>query len=162
MTQLKYYNDERKAFMDEFAVFLNIKEANRIISKLIKHYKLDLYNSWKFVGTESSRCISHFKPSLFHTHKLSYGKFRFSKTHTSIGVICHELAHAIETIKRGKSTHAGKHFKIMTKLIKYCNKKGYVTKPVYKIVPKEAEERMLKYIKEHCDMEKIPMREINN
>ena len=126
MSGLKYYNDERKIFTDEFSVFFNIKEANKIIAKLIRHYKLDRYNDWKFVGGKSSKCISYLNAKSPYFPATPRGKFRFSKTHTSIGVICHELAHAIEMIKRGKSTHAKKHFKIMTNLIKYCHKMGYV------------------------------------
>ena len=126
MTFLQYYSKERKAYPNEFGRCLNIREANIIIKKLIRHYKLDSYNSWKFVGTTSSRCVTYKQPKSIYFVRKPYGYFKFSKSHTSVGVICHELAHAIEMIKKGKSTHAGSHFKIMKKLINYCRKAGYV------------------------------------
>jgi hypothetical protein len=123
MARLLYYENERKEFPKEFGTNLNTKEADAIIRKLIRHYKLDNYNSWSFVGTTSSRCITRHETIY---NKKIHGKFKFSRTHTSIGVICHELAHAIETIKYGRSTHAKRHFNIMKRLINYCRKMGYV------------------------------------
>ena len=116
---LKYYTKEREEYPIEFKYMKDSKELCLIINKLLKHYKLDNY-IWKFVGTTSSRCCSIKKPN-----KPITGVLKFSRTHSSIGVICHELAHAIEMTKYGKSGHAGRHFRIMTRLIKYCNKQGY-------------------------------------
>lgn len=117
---LLYYKKERGEYPIEFGKNLSVMSADSIIKKLIKHYKIKGY-TWKFVGTTSSRCWSLKKPN-----KPITGILKFSRTHTSIGVICHELAHAIEMTKYGKSGHAGRHFRIMARLIKYCNKQGYV------------------------------------
>jgi len=117
MTYLLYYAKERADFPLEFFNYLNINRANCLISKLIKHFKITSHNEWKFSGGKSSKCITY-KNTL-------KGRFIFSKTQTSLGVICHELAHAIEINRRGKTAHAKKHYNIMKKLILYCRKMGY-------------------------------------
>jgi len=116
---LLYYKKEREIFQEEFKNNMDTKKACSIINKLMRHYKLNNY-TWKFVGTSSSRCCSIKRPN-----KSITGILKFSRTHISIGVICHELAHAIEMTKYSRSAHAGRHMRIMTRLIKYCNKKGY-------------------------------------
>ena len=117
MAYLQYYEKERLDFPVEFGTFLSKSKANKIIGKLIKYFKITTHPDWKFTGGKSSHCITW--------KNTGKGSFKFSKTHTSIGVICHELAHAIEMERRGTSTHAKKHYKIMCKLIKYCRSKGY-------------------------------------
>jgi len=117
MAYLLYYLKERADFPLEFFNYLNVNRANYIINKLITHFKITSHNEWKFSGGKSSKCVTH-KNTL-------KGRFIFSKKEISIGVICHELAHAIDISKRGKSTHAKKHYNIMKKLILYCRKKGY-------------------------------------
>jgi len=120
MVNLLYYARERLIFLDEFRENIDKRAANKIIKELIRHFKIKSHNEWKFTGGASSKCITW--------KDTKQGSFRFSKKHLSIGVICHELAHAIEMNKRGRSTHASKHFKIMKRLINYCRKQGYVSK----------------------------------
>jgi hypothetical protein len=120
---LLYYAKEREIYKKEFDNILDIATANSIIKKLIRHYKLEAYDNWKFTNVESSRCIS-IRSSPYN--EKVHGKFRFSRTYISIGVICHELAHALETIRYGKSGHTKRHFNIMKRLINYCRKVGYV------------------------------------
>lgn len=117
MVYLQYYAKEREDFPVEFKDSLSRSKANKIIGKLIKYFKITTHPYWKFTGGKSSHCITW--------KDTGKGYFKFSKTHTSIGVICHELAHAIEMNRRGTSTHAKKHYKIMKRLIEYCRSKGY-------------------------------------
>ena len=122
MAYLKYYEKERADFPEEFGTFLDIKTANKIIKKLIGHFRIKTHKTWRFGGGKSSHCVTW--------KNTGQGHFKFSKTNTSIGVICHELAHAIEMGKRKASTHATRHYNIMKRLIMYCRKKGFVEKEI--------------------------------
>jgi hypothetical protein len=119
MTYLLYYQKERAEYPEEFGTNLDIKTADSIIKRLIKRFKITTHNEWRFTGGKSSHCVTW--------KDTGKGHFKFSKKHTSIGVICHELAHAIDIRRRGSSTHSRKHYKIMKHLIDYCRKMGYVS-----------------------------------
>lgn len=118
MTYLQYYKKEREDFSEEFKVNLDIRVIDKIVTKLIGHFKIYNHNDWRFSGGKSSHCVTY--------RDTMKGHFKFSKKYTSIGVICHELAHAIEMQKRGCSTHAKKHYRIMERLINYCRKSKYI------------------------------------
>ena len=118
MTYLQYYAKEREDFSQEFMINLDKRSIDKIIIKLIGHFKIYNHNDWRFSGGKSSHCVTW--------KNTGKGYFKFSKKYTSIGVICHELAHAIEIQKRGCSTHAKKHYRIMERLINYCRKSKYI------------------------------------
>lgn len=124
MVYLLYYQKERADFPEEFEINISPKIADKIITKLIGHFKIYSHNDWRFSGGKSSHCITY-KDTM-------KGHFKFSKKYTSIGVICHELAHAIEMQKRGCSTHAKKHYRIMERLVNYCRKSKYINNLVNK------------------------------
>jgi len=118
MTCLQYYLNERSNFPLEFASNLDFKITDKIVRKLIGHFKIYSHNDWRFTGCKSSHCVTW--------KNTGKGYFKFSRKHTSLGVICHELAHAIDINKRGTSTHSKKHYIIMKRLIKYCRKNKYI------------------------------------
>ena len=118
MTYLQYYKKEREDFSEEFKINLDKRAIDKIVTKLIGHFKIYTHNDWRFSGGKSSHCVTY--------RDTMKGHFKFSKKYTSIGVICHELAHAIEMQKRGCSTHAKKHYRIMERLINYCRKSKYI------------------------------------
>ena len=52
-------------------------------------------------------------------------QLKFSKSRTTLGVICHEVAHAIEYEKYQISKHGKRHFRIMKGVINYSKRRGY-------------------------------------
>jgi hypothetical protein len=124
MVNLLYYAKERMEYPEEFRVNLSPNIVTLIVKKLIGHYKIKTHKEFRFSGGSTSQCVTY-----ANTGK---GYFKFSKKHTSIGVICHELAHAIEIQKRGKSTHANKHHNITKRLILYCRKNKTISNLINK------------------------------
>jgi hypothetical protein len=124
MVNLQYYANERLEFPEEFRVNLSSAIVKKIAVKLLGHYKIHTHKEIRFSGGASSHCVTW--------KNTGKGYLNFSKKHTSIGVICHEIAHAIEMSKRGMSTHAKKHHIIMKRLIYYCKKNKYISNLINK------------------------------
>jgi hypothetical protein len=105
---LVFYRKEHELFPETYAKKITGKEIQIIFKKLIKHYRLNCYLVF------NARKNGHFKG---YCIDLPYS--------TSFGMLSHEIAHAIDKKKRGRSKHDKKLMKIMGRVINYCKKKRY-------------------------------------
>jgi len=111
MPKLKYYKTEREEFKDAFDFKLNDNQVNLFYHKLQTKYK--------------------FKQYLIRKGRLGCGKCNSYRIiigeNTSIGVLAHEVAHAIQYKQnnyymKGMRFHTKKHKVIMGRLINYINR----------------------------------------
>ena len=111
---LVYYKKENVTFAEQFSKKLDSEEATIILKKMKMHYKL----IWlRFGFTNRIRVAG----------KCFEQQYIQLKPTTSIGVICHEIAHALYYRKYGKTGHSHnkKHWRLMKGVMAYCKKKNY-------------------------------------
>jgi len=118
MTNLLYYHIERLTFSEIYEEKVNLDKAKMIIKKLIKHFKLRNVDEIETYSGKGAIC-RYFKC------QIPYCKIIIPKKEMSIGLICHELAHAWELLKYRKAGHNKKHTKFMKRITNYCKKKNY-------------------------------------
>jgi hypothetical protein len=142
MPYLKYYQDERSEFKEEYEKKLPNEDATIIvIKKLLKHYKLGNLN----ISFTSGRNYSH------------AGRYNIcinTESMNNFAVVCHELAHTYQARKegfeRGDKWHTKKHKKIMKRMLNYCKKKNWFEEEInrrtlpkpQKIEPTKDEQRI--------------------
>lgn len=80
-----YYREERKSYNEAYNYFLTNDEALLIIKKICRHYKSSGIPNIKFWGNRDSG-------------SMGYGQLRISNN-PSIGLIIHELGHALKSGK---------------------------------------------------------------
>ena len=115
MARLVYYMNEKEVFKTAFEKKMSVNEARIVFDKLARHFKLGRVElDW----TSGSRCPKAYKSIWGHRIKLN-------SSYNTFGVLCHELAHIQEFIKYKKSRHNKKHFRIMKRMIVYCERKNY-------------------------------------
>ena len=114
---LIYYHSEWLKYSKEFDLKLNEEETRKLCRKLIRHFKLKYIERITFNAVRKGHCI-YFKKSA------PWCRIDFPKN-CSLGMICHELAHAWELMKYRKAGHNKKHTKLMERIINYCRKKNY-------------------------------------
>jgi len=110
--RLKFYYDEKEKFSEAYGKKLSFKEIRIVFDKLKRHFKLNLW--------------IEFRTMRGGTFKRSWsGSMIYLPYKTSFGMLCHEIAHAIDSKKRGKTKHDKKLMKILGSVIKYCKKKDW-------------------------------------
>ena len=110
--RLKFYYDEHNEFPKEYGMELNKVDIEKVIKKLKRHYKVDfdvLFNSKK----NGHAFVMMYRPTINIPPK------------TSLGMVCHEIAHIIHWTKYHGRRHNKKLYRIMKRLILYCRKKNY-------------------------------------
>jgi hypothetical protein len=120
MGYLKYYEKENEIFSDVNDYVNGLLDINTILiisKKLLKHYKLQFLH----VELSKGECSSFVFSKTWNVGL----KLKFSKSRTTLGVICHEVAHAIEYEKYQISKHGKRHFRIMKGVINYSKRRGY-------------------------------------
>jgi hypothetical protein len=106
-TMLKFYKKEHEAFPAEYATKLTDVEANYVFDRLKAHYKFR--QILVFRGTRQHGNCSSWRVRLPHS--------------PSIGILAHEVAHAIQYTKKAQGKmkeqkfHTKKHQKIMARII---------------------------------------------
>ena len=104
---LKYYKEERRIFAKAWKKQLSWKELEVVSKKLARHFKI------------------------YYQYRLEYGKrnganrYKVVIYNLNFGVLCHELAHVMEFRLFRKAGHRKSHWKIMKRMIKYCEKKSW-------------------------------------
>ena len=107
MYRLKFYHDEQGKFREAYNRNISGKEVEIVFSKLKRHYKL---SQWlRFNGSTRG----HFRG---HCIDVPYN--------TSIGLLCHEVSHAIDSKKR-RTKHDKRLMRILGRVVNYCKKKNY-------------------------------------
>lgn len=105
---LKFYKDEKELYSEAYDKEICGREVDIVFEKLKRHYKLE-------IG------IRH--------NKRSNGAFRGwyidVPYKTSFGLLCHEIAHALDKKKRRKSKHDKKLMRILGRVVNYCKKKNW-------------------------------------
>ena len=104
---MKYYTEENKKYKDYFNTRYNPKQAEKIIKKLSRHFKLNLayyFNnySWGRAGLNKKYII-------------------LPKDNISLGLICHEVAHCLP-YKRNKKFHTKRFARVSKKVYNYARK----------------------------------------
>lgn len=114
MTYLVYYQEEKVEFKEAFEKkFNSTEEAEIVLKKLIRHYKLrEPSISWT-----SGRNHAH------------AGRWNITlhRDHNNFGFLCHELGHTFTGQKFNDVGHNKKHKKAMKRFIAYCSKKEWFT-----------------------------------
>ena len=108
MARLKFYSKENELYSEASKREISGEEVDIVFNKLRRHFKLNLYLS------QRSRWNGHFRG---HSISVPYK--------TSFGLLCHEIAHAIDHKKRGKSKHDKKLMRIIGRVVRYCEKRNY-------------------------------------
>ena len=112
---IQYYAKEREIFKDAYDADLTDFELRAVFERLKSHYKFRQYLVFK--GTSFRGHCTHWEIRLPHD--------------TSLGLLVHEVAHAIQFKKlhlgdKPKKWHTKKHTSIMRRILKYINGKGEV------------------------------------
>ncbi len=119
MARLKYYEVEWKNYPKDYSIKLNKEDAEMICRKLIRHFKLTNVAAVRFTKREDcGSCGANIR-------ELPVCWITLAKKNISLGVICHEMAHALEFLKYKKAGHTKKHAILMKRIIAYCVKKEY-------------------------------------
>jgi hypothetical protein len=105
---LKFYSDEKILYKEAYDKQLCGKELDLAFEKLKRHYKLDL------AIRHNKRCNGSFR-----------GWYIDVPYKTSYGLLCHEIAHAIDKKKRERSQHDKKLMRLIGRVINYCKKKNW-------------------------------------
>lgn len=105
---LKFYKDEKELYAETYNKKLGSREIKIVFEKLKRHYKLDV------LLKHNARSNGHFRG---YCIDIPYN--------TSFGLLCHEIAHAIDHKKRGKSKHDKKLMRVLGRVINYCKKKNW-------------------------------------
>lgn len=105
---LKFYKDEKELFSEAYDKEICGREVDMVFEKLKRHYKLE-------IG------IRHNK----RRNGVFRGWYIDVPYKTSFGLLCHEIAHAIDKKKRGKSKHDKKLMRVLGRVVNYCKKKNW-------------------------------------
>ena len=106
MSYLKYYSRERDKYEEHYKQrYLLPSDADKIVKKLLRHFKLDIkvyYNMKEGHGQACYSCI------------------RLPKRNIPLGIICHEIGHHLAKKKTGKWGHNHKTEMKMKQVYRYC------------------------------------------
>jgi len=108
MPRLAFYRDEKLKFPDAFNKPLSCQEIGIIFKKLCRHFKINPRLQFGR-GSNANGCRVQLSNK--------WGK--------NLGILCHELAHAYTDIKFHFVKHNKKMWKIMVRMIRYCEKNNY-------------------------------------
>lgn len=112
--RLVFYEKEHKIYSEAYNKQLSGKRLDFVFKKLNRHYKLNL------VIEHKGRTTGHFKSS--YLRRQSWIEV---PDDCGFGLLCHEIAHAIDKRKRGKSKHDKRFMKLIGRVINYCKKKNW-------------------------------------
>lgn len=104
---LKFYEEEHKKFSESYNKKICGEEIEIVFRKLRRHYKLYCFL------VINGRTSGHFRGNRIEVPYNTY-----------FGLLCHEIAHAIDNKKR-RSKHDKKLMRIIGRVINYCKKKNY-------------------------------------
>lgn len=111
MAYLVYYSKEKEEFKKAFTRELSVETAEMTYKKLCRHFKLrEVRLEWTS-GRNHPRCSSW--------------RVLLNSSWNNFGVLCHELAHLFSHQKFHSFGHNKKHWKIMKRMIYYCEKKNW-------------------------------------
>jgi len=114
--KLKFYYEEHEAYWKEYSLTLTQHQAQVICRKLCRHFKVRVslyfwgrsggrYSRWERVSTTGMIFLPHDK--------------------ASVGILCHEMAHAIHHQRYHKRGHTKQLRRIMDRVMAYAKKKNY-------------------------------------
>ena len=106
--RLKFYEEEHKIFSEAYDKKLDEDGIYKIFKKLRRHYKLYLSINYNDTYT------GHFRINNVEMPKKA-----------SFGLLCHEIAHAIDYKRRRITKHDKKMLRVMIRVTNYCKKKNY-------------------------------------
>lgn len=126
MTYLKYYQTERAKYSKAYSIYFSEEKFRKII-KMIKR-KFDIYNltDISFDSYNNGHCI-------YTKNYLPYCSIDLPKK-TSLGLVCHEIAHAWELKEYKKAGHTKRHARLMKRIMTYAKKRHYWKKEEQEIV----------------------------
>ena len=112
---LKFYDAEIEEFAEEYRMFVPTqREVQSIVNKLARHYKIrPIQVKFKKHTPNGGTCWYSLRLISFHREK------------TSIGIICHEVAHQLLYDQTGRRGHTKKLMTRIRRLINYCRKMDY-------------------------------------
>jgi len=112
VNDLKFYKTERVLFEELYKQRIKGKEIQTIFNKLVRHYKLDV------LLIHRARYHGYFRGR-------PYGSTIDLPKEIALGLLAHEIAHAIDYKKRKTSNHDKKLMTVLTRVNNYCAKKNY-------------------------------------
>ena len=124
MSHLIYYQTEKEEFKEAWAIKFSVAEADIIVPKIMRHYKILPQEKPHGSGGRYFYFTSGNRHALFDGHTIT-----LNVDWLNLGEIAHEVAHAIDykkCQKKGmlrKSWHNKRHRRIMGKVIAYCLKR---------------------------------------
>ena len=117
--RLKFYYDETKRFSEAYGKDISYKETRIVFDKLNRHYKLNL--GLMFRNIRGGKFRKNWNGGMI---TLPYK--------TTFGLLCHEIAHAIDCKKRNDTKHDKRLMRIIESVIKYCKKKDWWEREINK------------------------------
>jgi len=115
---MKFYNEERKIFHENYQINLKQEETIHAFNKLKRHYKLNANLVFREMYTSSGR--------------FRYSKRAFLATTTIIlcknscfGALIHEVAHAVEFKKYRRTRHAKRLMRIIRTITNHCRRRDW-------------------------------------
>jgi hypothetical protein len=116
------YEKEQKIFKDQYAVNVDDDAAKIIIDKIVRHFKLQIGEVRFYGGHQGGMAYQHESKGLLFAR---WSNIRLGHN-PSYGLICHELAHALEHKKGKVNRHGSKGFlRNMQRIINYGVKKNW-------------------------------------
>lgn len=116
MARLKFYVKERELFPYEHRLIVDSQHhVKLIVGKLCRHYNISVPDVI-FTGRTWAM--------YFKAEGLKKAIIRFPKK-INILMICHEVAHHYNLIKKGNYNHSKKLMTTIKRFINYCRKKDY-------------------------------------
>lgn len=109
---LKFYETEQKVFNEEYHIFVTDTNAMIITKKLCRHFKFPV-PVIKFFGIKQRGAACKYIKKIRVPHN------------TSVGLLCHELAHKYNRFKYNDSKHSKRLMRTITRFLKYCKSKDY-------------------------------------
>jgi hypothetical protein len=116
---LVFYEREHKFFKQAYSISLEFNNLKKIFNKLRRHYKLNL----------QLVCNKRYNGACSYSNFFNYGTI-FLPKNTSFGLLIHEIAHAVDKKKRGKTGHDKKFWNVIKRVNHYCEKNNYWISPI--------------------------------
>ena len=147
MTYLKFYQKEQVLYAEAYNEVLDYESARIVFEKLRRHYKFKSM-MLEFVSGSRGRCYS-----TWHGYRiqLPFG--------ASVGLLCHEFAHALNDKKGYKRGHNKRLMRTLGSLVNYCKRKNYWREEIarrtevkVKPVPSKEEQQLKKIEKRKTDL----------
>ena len=121
LARLVFYSNELSTYSKAYALKLDEFQSRKIFVKLVRHFKL--------VRDGRDLELRFFRGGggLFSTA----GFWVKINSSANLGILCHEVAHAVDSMKR-LSRHDKRFFRLIGRIVKYCENNQSIRSIVYR------------------------------